>query len=318
MTRAHTVALVDVLVTGSSGLIGSALVPALSAAGHRPLRLVRSGAGPASGVLRWDPDRGAIDGAGIEGVGGVVHLAGEGIGERRWSAAQKSRILESRTKGTDLLARTLAGLEHPPSTLVSASAVGYYGDRGDDVLTEASRPGDDFLARVCTKWEAATTPASEAGIRVVVVRTGIVLSRRGGVLKRLLTPFRMGAGGRIGSGRQYMSWIGIDDQVGAILRALGQAGLAGPVNATAPGPVTNAEFTATLGRVLRRPTLLPTPLLPLRLRYGSELVEHLLVGGQRVVPERLEADGYRFAHPTLEGALRDLLARPAHPREPSG
>jgi len=308
---------VDVLVTGSTGLIGSALVPALVASGHRPVRLVRDGAGPAPDTLRWDPDAGSIDAARLAGLDAVVHLAGEAIGSRRWSESQKRRILESRTKGTGLLARTLAGLATPPSVLISASAVGYYGDRGDEVLTEESPPGDDFLARVCAQWEAATAPASAAGIRVVVLRTGIVLSSVGGVLERMLRPFRLGVGGRIGSGRQYMSWIGVDDEVGAIVHALEHATLAGPVDATAPTPVTNAEFTATLGRVLRRPAVLPTPLLPLKLRYGGELVQHLLVGGQRVLPARLEADGYRFAHSTLEPALRALLARPARSR-PSG
>jgi uncharacterized protein len=299
---------VDVAVTGSHGFIGSALLPALTREGHRALRIVR---GPASGddELSWDPEAGTIDAGGLEGIGGVVHLAGAGIGDKRWTDARKRLILESRTKGTSLLARTLAGLTRPPSALVSASAIGYYGDRGDEPIDEQSTPGDDFVARVCVQWEGATAPAVDAGIRVARVRSGIVLGREGGVLPRLLLPFRLGLGGRIASGRQYMSWISIDDEVRAILHALTQDGVAGSVNLTGPAPVTNDEFTKTLGRVVRRPTVIPTPLLPLRARYGSELVQHLLVEGQRVLPKRLEATGYAFEHSTLEDALRAVVDR---------
>jgi len=299
---------VDVAVTGSHGFIGSALLPALTRAGHRPVRIVR---GHAAGddEIRWDPEAGTIDADGLEGVGGVVHLAGAGIGDKRWTDARKRLILESRTKGTDLLARTLAGLTRPPSALVSASAIGYYGNRGDEPLDEQSAPGNDFVARVCVQWEAATAPAADAGIRVARVRGGIVLGREGGVLSRLLLPFRLGLGGRIASGRQYMSWISIDDEVRAILHALTHGQVAGPVNLTGPDPVTNDEFTKTLGRVVHRPTLIPTPLFPLRARYGGELVRHLLVEGQRVLPNRLEATGYAFEHPTLEDALRAAVDR---------
>jgi len=299
---------VDVAVTGSHGFIGSALLPALTRAGHRPVRIVR---GHAAGddEIRWDPEAGTIDADGLEGVGGVVHLAGAGIGDKRWTDARKRLILESRTKGTDLLARTLAGLTRPPSALVSASAIGYYGNRGDEPLDEQSAPGNDFVARVCVQWEAATAPAADAGIRVARVRGGIVLGREGGVLSRLLLPFRLGLGGRIASGRQYMSWISIDDEVRAILHALTHGQVAGPVNLTGPDPVTNDEFTKTLGRVVHRPTLIPTPLFPLRARYGGELVRHLLVEGQRVLPKRLEATGYAFEHPTLEDALRAAVDR---------
>jgi uncharacterized protein (TIGR01777 family) len=299
---------VDVAVTGSHGFIGAALLPALTRAGHHPVRVVRSR--PAGDdELGWDPDAGTIDAAGLEGIGGVVHLAGVGIGDKRWTDARKRLILESRVKGTSLLARTVAGLVRPPSVVVSASAVGYYGDRGDEPLDEQSPPGDDFLARVCVEWEAATAPAAEAGIRVVRTRSGVVLGREGGVLPRLLLPFRLGLGGRIASGRQYMSWISIDDEVGAILHALAEDRLTGPVNLTGPDPVRNAEFAKTLGRALHRPAVIPTPLLPLRLRYGSELVHHLLVAGQRVLPKRLEETGYQFAHPTLEEALRAVVDR---------
>jgi uncharacterized protein (TIGR01777 family) len=306
---------VDVLVTGSRGFIGSALVPALSRAGHHVVRLVR-GRSTGSDELGWDPEAGTIDTAGLEGIGGVVHLAGAGIGDKRWTDARKHLILESRTQGTDLLARELAGLTHPPSVLVSASAVGYYGDRGDEPLDEQSPPGSDFVAGVCVQWEAATAPAADGGVRVATIRSGVVLGREGGVLPRMLFPFRLGLGGRIASGRQYMSWVSIDDEVGAILHVLVDDRLAGPVNLTGPKPVTNVEFTKTLGRVVNRPTTIPTPLLPLRARYGSELVRHLLVEGQRVLPKRLEETGYQFAHPTLEEALRAAVARHRRRHEP--
>jgi len=299
---------VDVAVTGSHGFIGSALLPALTRAGHRPVRIVRNQAA-GDDELSWDPEAGTIDADGLEDIGGVVHLAGAGIGDKRWTDARKRLILESRTRGTGLLARTLAGLTHPPSALVSASAIGYYGNRRDEPLDEQSAPGNDFVARVCVQWEAATAPADDAGIRVARVRSGIVLGREGGVLPRLLLPFRLGLGGRIASGRQYMSWISIDDAIRAILHALTHDQVAGPVNVTGPAPVTNDEFTKTLGRVVRRPTVIPTPLFPLRTRYGRELVQHLLVEGQRVLPKRLEASGYAFEHPTLEDALRAVVDR---------
>lgn len=302
----------DVLVTGSSGFIGSALVGALAADGHRPVRAVRGRDVP-KGVdaIAWDPEAGTIDADALEGIGGVVHLAGAGIGDARWTAARKRLILESRTIPTTLLATTLAGLAKPPAVLVSTSAVGYYGDRGDDIVTEDDPPGSDFAADVAVQWEAATRPAADAGIRVVKIRTGIVLGAGGGVLGKLLLPFKVGLGGRVGDGRQYMSWISLPDEVAAIEHALRTDGLSGPVNLTAPNPATNAELTATLGEVLRRPTVLPTPVLPLKVRYGAELVQHLLLTGQRVLPKRLEASGFEFAHPTLEGALRAVLERPA-------
>lgn len=303
----------DVAVTGSTGLIGSALVAELVSGGHRVVRLVRGPPRPvASSVdaVTWDPDAGTIDTAQLEGLDAVVHLAGASIGDRKWTPDQKRRVLDSRTRGTTLLARTLAGLDRRPAVLVSASAVGYYGDRGGEPLTEASPPGSGFLAEVCVQWEGATARASEAGIRVVVVRTGIVLSPKGGALGRMLLPFKLGLGGRLGSGRQYMSWIALDDEIGAIIHALTHD-LAGPVNVAAPQPVTNLEFTHTLGRVLRRPTGLPTPLAPLELRYGAELVRQLLVDGQRVIPAELQRSGYAFRYATLEPALRALLDRPA-------
>jgi uncharacterized protein len=301
---------VEILVTGASGFIGSALCPALISAGHRPIIAVRGREVPA-GVdgIAWNPEAGTIDGQALEGVGGVVHLAGAGIGDRRWTAARKQLILESRTKPTGLLASALAGLGRKPSVLVSSSAIGYYGDRGDELLTEASPPGDDFTAQVCRQWEAAAASVTDADIRLVTIRTGIVLGRAGGMLARVVPPFRMGLGGRLGSGRQYLSWVSLDDEVAAILRALEQPALTGATNVTAPTPVTNAEFTDTLSRVLHRPARLPTPLTPLRALYGRELVDSLLLGGQRVRPAALTADGFEFAHPTLEGALRAVLDR---------
>ncbi len=300
----------DVLVTGAHGLIASALIPRLRADGHRVVRLVR-GEPEGSDDVRWDPPAGAIDTAGLEGVDAVVHLAGAGIGDKKWSPARKQLIVDSRTQSTDLLARTLAGLGNTPKVLLSGSAVGYYGNRGAEELTEASAPGDDFLARACVAWEAATIPAEEAGIRVVHLRTGIVLAAHGGALHQMLVPFKLGLGGRIGSGDQYMSWITLDDHVGAMRHLLTDESVRGAVNVTAPNPVTNVEFTRALGRVLHRPTVLPTPLFPLKAVYGAELIEHLLVNGQRVLPRVLEHTDYEFAHLQLDDALRAVLAAPA-------
>lgn len=297
----------DVAVTGSTGFLGEAVVAGLVSRGHRVRRVVR---GPAAdGDVRWDPLAGTVDLRALDGVDGVVHLAGESIGSHRWTDEQKRRIRESRTRGTDVLARALAGLERRPAVLVSASAIGYYGDRGDEQLTEESPPGDDFLARVCVAWEEATAPAAEAGVRVATVRTGIVLDPGGGALGRMLLPFKLGLGGRIGSGDQWMSWISLPDEVGAIVHAVEQDAVRGAVNLTAPAPVTNRELTSTLGRVLGRPTLLPTPLAPLRARYGGELVSSLLLFSQRVAPTVLVGTGFGFRHPELEGALRAVLGR---------
>jgi uncharacterized protein (TIGR01777 family) len=296
----------DVVVTGSSGLIGSALKAVLERAGHRMVPMVRSeGAGEA---IHWDPDRGEIDAAGLEGVGAVVHLAGEGIGNRRWNEAHKAKVMSSRTVGTSLLSQTLAKLDKAPRVLVSGSAVGYYGDRGDEVLTESSRPGNDFLADVCTAWEAATTPAKEAGIRVAHIRTGIVLAGQGGVLPKMLMPFKFGVGGKLGSGRQWMSWISLEDEVGAILHLLGDEAPGGAFNLTAPNPVTNADLTKALGEALHRPTLIPAPKFALKAALGGEMAEELLLVSQRALPTRLLDSGYTFAHPELADALKVALA----------
>jgi len=294
----------DVAVTGSSGLIGTALVDALGAAGHRVVRVVRGA--PTGDAIAWDPKAGAIDGAGLEGVGAVVHLAGAGIGDRRWNDAYKREIVESRVQGTGLLARTLAGLARPPAVLVSASAIGWYGDRGDEVLDETSGPGTGFFPDVCRQWEAAADPARAAGIRVAHPRSGIVLTPKGGALKKELPLFKLGLGGRFGSGRQWQSWIALDDEIAAILHLIA-SDLAGPVNLTAPTPVTNAELTKTLGSVLHRPTVVPVPSFGPKLLLGPELASVVLYEGQRVMPEVLLASGFTFSQPTLEGALRSML-----------
>jgi uncharacterized protein (TIGR01777 family) len=294
-----------IAVTGSSGLIGSALVDRLRAGGHEVLRLVRSGPAGDDGI-EWSPTEGTIDGAGLEGVEAVVHLAGAGIADKRWSDARKRVILESRTTSTDLLARTLAGLDRPPSVLVSGSAIGIYGDRGDEVLTEDSSPGEGFLADVCVAWEAAADPAREAGIRVVHPRTGLVLSSEGGALAKQLPLFKAGVGGKLGSGDQWWSWISMEDELGA-LESLLDADLEGPVNLTGPAPVTNAEFADVLGDVLGRPSFVPVPRFGPKLLLGGELAEELLFTSARVQPTRLEEAGYAFTHPTAEAALRSEL-----------
>lgn len=291
----------NVLVSGSSGFIGSAVVTALEAEGHTVRRLVRGT--PRDQDVAWDPAAGTIDADALQGTEAVVHLAGEGIGDRRWSEEQKARIRVSRVEGTRLLAASLAGLPTPPHVMVSGSAIGYYGDRGDEVLTEDSPPGDDFLARVCSEWEAATAPAEQVGTRVVHVRTGIVLASAGGSLGRQVRLFKLGLGGRLGSGRQYVSWISLDDEVGAILHLLDSATARGPHNLTSPEPVTNADLTKALGRALHRPSIVPVPGLALDLVLGREMARSMVLASQRVVPERLREDGYQFRHPDVESAL---------------
>ncbi len=298
----------DIAVTGASGLIGRALTAALVADGHRVVPLVRRSPRPGEDAITWDPTAGTIDAASLEGIGAVVHLAGEGIAERRWTPEQKIRILNSRVDGTTLLSTTLAGLNRKPSVFLSGSAIGFYGDRGDEELTEQSSPGDIFLSEVCEAWERATAPAEAAGIRVVHLRTGIVLDPSGGALAKTLPLFKMGLGGRLGSGRQWWSWISIADEVGAI-RFLLDHDLHGPVNLTAPHPVTNAEFTKVLGKVLGRPTVLPVPAFGPKLLLGAELAQQLLFTSARVLPSALADAGYAFATPDLEGALRAELVR---------
>ncbi|HEX2095486.1 MAG TPA: TIGR01777 family oxidoreductase [Longimicrobiaceae bacterium] len=296
-----------VAVTGSTGLIGTALVPALPADGYRVVRLVRSRPEPGGGEVAWDPAAGTIDTAGLEGVDAVIHLAGENVG-RRWTAERRRRIRDSRARGTRLLAEALAGLARPPRVLVSASAIGYYGDRGDELLDEGTASGAGFLAEVVREWEASADPARERGIRVVHPRFGVVLTPQGGALQRILPPFRLGVGGRVGSGRQWMSWLTLDDVVEAVRFLLRTEGLSGPVNVAAPHPVTNEEFTRTLGRVLGRPTLFPVPAAALRLALG-QMAEETVLASQRVVPRKLLDAGFAFRHPELEGALRAVLGR---------
>jgi uncharacterized protein (TIGR01777 family) len=299
---------VIVAVTGAGGLVGSALATSLRAAGHRVIQLVRRVPRSGEDALGWDPASGAITPAGALAADAVVHLAGDSIMGLRWTAAKKRRIRESRTTATRLLVQTLTRLPKPPAVLVCASGVGYYGSRGDEVLTEDSRPGTGFLADLAREWEGATAPAIARGMRVVNLRLGIVLSAGGGALVRMLTPFRLGLGGVIGSGTQWMSWIALDDVIGAIQHALATDSLRGPVNAVAPAPVTNAEFTRTLGRVLGRPTLMPLPAFAARLAMG-EMADELLLASQRAVPARLQAAGYSFRHSTLETAVRATLGR---------
>ena len=293
-----------ILVTGATGLVGLGLVARLAPA-HQVLRLTR--APRASSDIAWDPATGALDRRALEGLDAVVHLAGESIAGRRWNAAHKRRVRDSRVAGTRLLCEALASLARPPHALVASSAVGYYGDRGDEALSEESPPGEGFLGRVAREWEEASEPAARRGIRVVRLRTGIVLARRGGALPAMLPLFRLGLGGPLGSGRQWMSWIALDDLTGAIAHCLAHDGLSGAVNATAPGAVIQREFARTLGRVLRRPALVPAPAVALRLVLGGEMADELLLASQRVEPRRLLATGYAFRFPALEPALRHVL-----------
>ena len=305
-----------VLVSGSSGLIGSALVDALLADGHQVTRLVRPAPGggrpTGSGAVAWDPAAHSIDTGALEATGpfdGVVHLAGAGVGDKRWTPARKALILSSRTDGTGLLTDALAALPTPPSVLVSSSAVGYYGDRGDNVLTEASPHGTGFLADVCVAWEAAAAPAVDAGIRTVLLRTGIVLSAAGGALGKQLPLFRLGLGGKIGTGGQYRSWITLDDQVAAIVHCLTDGSLTGPVNATGPEPATDAELAKALGTALHRPSILAVPAAALKVALGSEMASDMVLSSQRVLPEKLTASGFTFAHTDLDDAVRSVLGR---------
>jgi uncharacterized protein (TIGR01777 family) len=291
-----------ILFSGSHGLVGTALIKSLEAdGGHQIFRLVRHYPESPS-QIEWSPDRYSIALARIEGFDAVVHLAGESIAEGRWTDQKKKRIRESRVKGTRLLGDAVANLTEPPRVMISASAIGYYGNRGDELLTETSMPGDGFLSDVCVEWEKATALAIEKGIRVVNTRFGIILDANGGALAKMLPPFRMGIGGRIGSGKQWMSWIALDDVVSGLKFALTNEALHGPVNFVAPNPVTNSEFTKTLGKALSRPTLFPIPAFGVRLAFG-EMGEALLLSGQRVAPTGLEASGYQFQYSNLDKAL---------------
>ena len=291
-----------VAISGATGLIGSALAARLRARNVRVRRLVRTAQPQSPDDIVWDPMRGVLSPNDLEGADAVVHLAGEPLAHR-WTDARKRAIRESRVRGTELVARTIAVLDHRPRVLLSGSAIGIYGDRGDEPVDEESALGSGFLAGVTREWEAASVAAADAGVRVVLLRTGIVLSPNGGALERLLLPFRLGVGGPIGSGRQWMSWISLEDHVRAMEHALATTGTHGPVNLVSPNPVTNAEFAATLGRVLSRPALVPAPAFALELVYG-EMARATILAGQRVLPKMLLRAGFHFAHPTLEQALR--------------
>ena len=289
-----------VAITGSTGLVGSALVSLLTFAGHEVLRMTR----PA----HWNPERGLVDLAALEAKDAVVHLAGERIASGRWTALKKAQIRDSRAKGTRLIAESMAKLAQPPNVLVSASAIGFYGDRGDELLNEESGSGQGFLPEVCRQWEAATDPATRNGIRVVHLRTGLVLSRKGGALDKMLLPFKLGIGGTIGSGSQYWSWISLDDMCAAILHCIQAGDLHGPVNIVSPSPVTNLEFTKALGRVLSRPTILPLPAFAARLALG-EMADALLLASARVEPAKLRNSRFMFRDKEIESTLRNLLGR---------
>jgi uncharacterized protein len=298
-----------ILVTGSSGLVGSQLVPALRTLGHDVVRLVRDKAQWGEGAALWDPAAGQIDPAALQGCHAAVNLAGESIAAGRWSEKRKRAIRQSRVDSTRTIATALATLEPKRRVLVNASAIGFYGSRAAEVLDETSATGSgDFLSGVCRDWESATEPAAAAGVRVVLVRFGVILSRQGGALAKMLTPFKLGLGGKVGRGDQYMSWIAIDDVVGAIIHCLNTDSLSGPVNVVAPQPVTNLEFTRTLGRVLSRPTIFPMPAFAARAAFG-QMGQELLLSGQRVEPARLLAAGYAFKFPQLEPALRHVLGK---------
>jgi uncharacterized protein (TIGR01777 family) len=294
-----------ILITGASGLIGQALSQELIARGHTTVAAVRR-APRRNDEVQWDPQSGVMSPDAFQGVDAVVHLAGAGIGDKRWTDSYKMEILESRTRGTRLLAETMASLEVKPSVFLSGSAIGIYGVRDDEELTEQSSIGSGFLADVCRDWEAAAAPATQAGIRTVLLRTGIVLSPKGGALKKQLPLFKLGLGGKFGNGKQWQSWISITDEVNAITHLL-TSSVSGPVNLTAPQPVTNTDFTRTLASVVSRPAIVPIPSFGPKLLLGGELANALLFTGQRVVPSVLSNDGFQFAHPTLESALRALL-----------
>lgn len=295
-----------ILISGASGLLGTALANALQAEGHRVARLVRPGGTASAGDVRWDPNTATVDSAGMEGSDVIVHLSGAGIAEARWTPPRKQILRSSRIGSTRVLVDSIAQLWQKPRLFVSASAIGYYGNRGDEILTEMSSPAGDFLAVLARDWENEAMRVELSGIRAVILRFGMILSAKGGALPRMLTPFKWGVGGRLGSGEQWISWISLEDAVGALRAAISSKDLKGPVNLVAPNPVQNAEFTRLLAGILRRPAIFPAPAFMLRLMLG-ELADALLLASQRVRPERLLDAGYRFRHDHLESALRAIL-----------
>lgn len=294
-----------VVITGSSGLVGSRLKRVLKEAGHEPIRLLRKRAGK-DGDLHWNPASGELDAAQLEGVDAIVHLGGESIASSRWTDEQKKKLRDSRINSTKLLVDTMAKLSAKPKVFVCASAIGYYGDRGSEELTEESSKGRGFLADLCKDWEDAAAPAAALGVRVVNLRIGVVIAKDGGALSKMLPPFKMGVGGSLGSGKQYMSWISLEDTAGAILQCIENEKLSGPVNAVAPVPVTNEEMSKTLGKVLGRPSILPAPAFALRLALG-EMADELLLSSAKIIPTKLQETKYQFQHPELEQAIRAAL-----------
>ncbi len=297
-----------ILVTGSTGLVGSALLPLLSKRGEQVFRLVRTSSPANKNEISWDPESQKMDLKALEGMEAVVHLAGENIASGRWTEEKKTKIRKSRVQGTSFLAGALAQLSMPPKVFVTASAVGYYGNRASEILNERSSSGEGFLAEVCREWEEAALPATQKGIRVVHLRFGMILTPSGGALAKMLPPFKMGAGGYLGKGTQYMSWVSIDDVVHIVAHVIKKETLQGPVNVVSPHPVTNKDFTKILGRVLSRPTLFPMPEAVIKLAFG-EMAKELLLASTRVEPAALAASGYSFQHPDLELALRSLLGK---------
>lgn len=295
-----------ILMSGATGLIGSALIEALGHDFQEIVQLSRSREG--NGFVSWDPSEGKFNTGLVEGVDVVIHLAGESIAKGRWTEAKKARIRNSRVRGTQLLAQAIAQAKHPPRLMIAASAVGYYGDRADEWLSEQSGPGSGFLADICQAWERAATPAAQAGTRVVNLRIGAVLSVKGGALASMIAPFRLGIGGRVGAGNQYMSWIALEDVVGAVKHCIGLGFLSGPVNVGSPNPVTNLEFTKALGHALSRPTVFPLPGFAARLALG-EMASELLLSSARMKPEKLLSSGYDFLYPELDSALAHCLMK---------
>ncbi|HVS81569.1 MAG TPA: TIGR01777 family oxidoreductase [Pyrinomonadaceae bacterium] len=294
-----------IVVAGASGLVGSALVPLLKAEGAEVTRLVRSAAA-ASGEIEWHPDRGSIDAPALGGFDAIINLAGDGIADGRWTEEKKRRILDSRVNGTRLLSETMAKVSRKPAAFINASAIGFYGSRGDELVDEESGPGEGFLASVCRQWESATAPAEQAGIRVVKLRFGVILTKDGGIMGSMLRPFKLGLGGKVGSGKQVISWVAMDDVVAAINFILHDESLRGPINVVAPRPVTNEEFTKTLGRVLSRPTFMAMPAFAARLAFG-EMADEMMLSSTRVAGKVLNDAGFEFQYPELEGAVRAML-----------
>lgn len=295
-----------ILISGATGLVGTALVKRLKSKGHAIVRLTRPSPSATIDDITWNPDNNWIDAERLNGFDAVIHLAGESIADGRWTAAKKERIRNSRVQGTTLLAEALARLTKPPRTLIAASAIGFYGERGQESMVESNEPGHSFLADVCKAWEMSTEPAAKKGIRVVNLRLGVILAKEGGALKTMMPPFKMGVGGKLGSGKQYMSWVALDDVLGIIELALENETIHGPVNTVAPNAVTNLEFTKALGRALSRPTIFPMPAFAAKLAFG-EMADELLLASTRVEPAVLNKAGYQFKYPELDGALRTLL-----------